>query len=133
MYSLFGRADFSPIRMHFITIMGVINFYITHFEKYNTGVMYLPVAYDYVMCVSILRGLQMEKILTIFLDNYIERLLCIGYDHHYWSIDMDKPIFWNFATTIFRGGPLQLRAINELVRNFCYFFKERNLPLSDHF
>lgn len=33
--------------------MGVVNFYITHFEKYNTGVMYLPVAYDYVMCVSI--------------------------------------------------------------------------------
>uniref|UniRef100_A0A336MIB6 CSON001609 protein n=1 Tax=Culicoides sonorensis TaxID=179676 RepID=A0A336MIB6_CULSO len=50
MYSLFGRVDFSPIRMHFITLMGVVNFYITHFEKYNTGVMYLPIAYDYVMC-----------------------------------------------------------------------------------
>ncbi|XP_063698693.1 ethanolaminephosphotransferase 1 isoform X2 [Culicoides brevitarsis] len=50
MFSLFGRQDFSPIRMHFIVIAGVVNFYITHFEKYNTGIMYLPIAYDYVMC-----------------------------------------------------------------------------------
>lgn len=29
-----------------------LNFYLTHFEKYNTGVMFLPWGYDFVMWVS---------------------------------------------------------------------------------
>jgi len=50
MFSLFGREHLPPIHMFFIIINGTINFFVTHFEKYNTGVMYLPIAYDYVMC-----------------------------------------------------------------------------------
>lgn len=50
MFSLFGRTALPPIHMFFIIINAIINFYLTHFEKYNTGVMFLPIAYDYVMC-----------------------------------------------------------------------------------
>lgn len=39
--------------MHFITWNVFLNFFLTHFEKYNTGVMYLPWAYDFTMWVRI--------------------------------------------------------------------------------
>lgn len=52
MFSIFGSNELSPIRMHFITWNVFLNFYLTHFEKYNTGVLYLPHAYDFTMWVS---------------------------------------------------------------------------------
>lgn len=52
MFSLFGQNALPPLHMYFIIINATVNFYLTHFEKYNTGVMFLPIAYDYVMCVS---------------------------------------------------------------------------------
>lgn len=51
-FSLFGKAELSPLRMHFITWNVFLNFYLTHFEKYNTGVMFLPWAYDFTMWVG---------------------------------------------------------------------------------
>lgn len=51
MFSIFGTNALSPLRMHFITWNVFLNFYLTHFEKYNTGVMYLPWAYDFTMWV----------------------------------------------------------------------------------
>lgn len=52
MFSMFGRIDLSPLHMHFIMWNIFLNFYLTHFEKYNTGVMFLPWAYDFTMWVS---------------------------------------------------------------------------------
>lgn len=52
MFSLFGRIDLSPLHMHFVIWNVFLNFYLTHFEKYNTGVMFLPWAYDFTMWVS---------------------------------------------------------------------------------
>lgn len=55
LYSIFGRDDpFSipPIRMYYICIMVFISFYLAHWEKYNTGVLYLPWSYDFSMMVS---------------------------------------------------------------------------------
>lgn len=49
MFSLFGREDLSTYRMHFIIWLVFTNFYFTHFEKYNTGVMFLPWGYDFTM------------------------------------------------------------------------------------
>lgn len=33
--------------------MVFINFYLAHWEKYNTGVLYLPWSYDFSMVVSL--------------------------------------------------------------------------------
>lgn len=51
MFSIFGTDAISPTRMHFVTWNVFLNFFLTHFEKYNTGVMYLPWAYDFTMWV----------------------------------------------------------------------------------
>jgi len=47
-YSIFGRADYSqnPIHMLFIYWTIYITFYLSHWEKYNTGTLYLPWSYD---------------------------------------------------------------------------------------
>lgn len=47
-YSFFGSADFSfgPHRMLFVLWSVFISFYFTHWEKYNTGILYLPWSYD---------------------------------------------------------------------------------------
>ncbi|EDW63815.1 ethanolaminephosphotransferase 1 [Drosophila virilis] len=48
-FSLFGTADLPPIRMFFVIWNVFLNFYFTHVEKYNTGVMFLPWGYDFTM------------------------------------------------------------------------------------
>lgn len=54
LYSVFGRGESSipPIRMFYVMWMVFFNFYISHWEKYNTGVLYLPWGYDFSMWVS---------------------------------------------------------------------------------
>lgn len=48
LYSTFGRNSFSlpPKRLYFICWNVFFNFYISHVEKYNTGILYLPWSYD---------------------------------------------------------------------------------------
>lgn len=47
-YSMFGRGELSypPIRVLFIFWTIFITFYGSHWEKYNTGILYLPWSYD---------------------------------------------------------------------------------------
>lgn len=52
MFSLFGTDDLPAIRMFFVIWNVFLNFYLTHVEKYNTGVMFLPWGYDFTMWVS---------------------------------------------------------------------------------
>ncbi|KAF7393022.1 hypothetical protein HZH68_010016 [Vespula germanica] len=56
MYSVFGRTDHSvsPLRMYFILWNVFVNFYLSHWEKYNTGVLFLPWGYDASMLATIL-------------------------------------------------------------------------------
>lgn len=45
LYSVFGRGErFSvePARFFYVLLTVLLNFYISHWEKYNTGVLYLP-------------------------------------------------------------------------------------------
>ncbi|XP_013114241.1 ethanolaminephosphotransferase 1 [Stomoxys calcitrans] len=49
MFSLFGTDDLPPYRMFFVIWNVFLNFYLTHVEKYNTGVMFLPWGYDFTM------------------------------------------------------------------------------------
>ncbi|CAB4068545.1 EPT1 [Lepeophtheirus salmonis] len=49
LYALFGNDPISSIstaRMYFALWAVFLNFQISHFEKYNTGIMYLPWGYD---------------------------------------------------------------------------------------
>ncbi|XP_005192134.1 ethanolaminephosphotransferase 1 [Musca domestica] len=49
LYSIFGRSpvySVAPIRMYYVCWMVFFNFYVSHWEKYNTGVLYLPWGYD---------------------------------------------------------------------------------------
>ncbi|KAM3956829.1 ethanolaminephosphotransferase 1 [Aphomia sociella] len=54
LYSIFGRLDYSiaPIRMYYVMWNLLLNFYISHWEKYNTGVLFLPWGYDFSMWAS---------------------------------------------------------------------------------
>ncbi|XP_046738583.1 ethanolaminephosphotransferase 1-like isoform X1 [Diprion similis] len=56
MYSIFGRTDHSvaPLRMYFILWNVFVNFYLSHWEKYNTGVLFLPWGYDASMLATII-------------------------------------------------------------------------------
>lgn len=72
MFSLFGSDAISPIRMFFVVWNVFLNFFLTHFEKYNTGVLFLPWAYDCTMwvrqfllnCLGFLQALHTEISLT---------------------------------------------------------------------
>ncbi|KAM7351846.1 ethanolaminephosphotransferase 1 isoform 2-T2 [Cochliomyia hominivorax] len=49
LYSIFGRSSMysvAPMRMYYVCLMVFFNFYVSHWEKYNTGVLYLPWGYD---------------------------------------------------------------------------------------
>ncbi|XP_077298548.1 ethanolaminephosphotransferase 1 [Arctopsyche grandis] len=54
MYSIFGRHSISPLRMFFLIWNIFVNFFLTHWEKYNTGVLFLPWGYDFTMIGSVL-------------------------------------------------------------------------------
>lgn len=47
-YSIFGRSDYSfpPFRVLFIFWTVFLTFFLSHWEKYNTGILYLPWSYD---------------------------------------------------------------------------------------
>lgn len=67
-YSFFGSSDwsFGPHRMLYVFWAVFFTFYITHWEKYNTGILYLPWSYDvsqiFLFGCSIATYLQSYKI-----------------------------------------------------------------------
>lgn len=57
MFSIFGRSgkySISALRMYFITWNILFNFHLPHWEKYNTGVLFLPWGYDLSMWFTII-------------------------------------------------------------------------------
>ena len=74
-YSIFGRSDYSfgPMRVLFIFWTVFLTFYLSHWEKYNTGVLYLPWSYDITQ-------------ITLF----ICYLLSYRYDYTYWKFREPK-------------------------------------------
>lgn len=54
LYSLFGRgdSDLPPERLYWVMLAVTFMFFLTHWEKYNTGVLYLPWGYDISQVVS---------------------------------------------------------------------------------
>ena len=53
-FSIFGRGDFSVgiDRLFYLLLLTIYMFHITHWEKYNSGVLYLPWSYDISQYVS---------------------------------------------------------------------------------
>ena len=54
-YSVFGRGENSipPDQVFYVLISILLMFFWSHWEKYNTGVLYLPWAYDFSQLVSL--------------------------------------------------------------------------------
>ncbi|XP_075232166.1 ethanolaminephosphotransferase 1-like [Lycorma delicatula] len=79
LYSVFGRTDFSvpPIRYYYICWNVFLTFYLSHWEKYNTGVLYLPWGYDLSML-----GTTGVFLITFFLG------------HEWWKFN----VYNNFST-----------------------------------
>ncbi|VVD00043.1 ethanolaminephosphotransferase 1-like [Leptidea sinapis] len=73
LYSIFGRLDFSiaPIRMFYVMWNLLLNFYLSHWEKYNTGVLFLPWGYDFSMWASTFFFLWTGVKGTAFYKRYI--------------------------------------------------------------
>lgn len=57
MFSVFGCDEvltIGPLRMFYILWNILINFHLSHWEKYNTGVLFLPWGYDLSMWMTII-------------------------------------------------------------------------------
>ncbi|CAG4938657.1 unnamed protein product [Colias eurytheme] len=54
LFSVYGRDEYSlsVFRGYLVVVSVVLNFYVSHWEKYNTGILYLPWGYDLSMWVS---------------------------------------------------------------------------------
>ncbi|KAJ0171567.1 hypothetical protein K1T71_013117 [Dendrolimus kikuchii] len=72
LYSIFGRLDYSipPIRMYYVMWNLLLNFYLSHWEKYNTGVLFLPWGYDFSMWASTVIFLWTGSHGTVFYKKY---------------------------------------------------------------
>jgi len=72
-YSIFGRAEyaFPPIRVQFVFWSVFVTFYLSHWEKYNTGILYLPWSYD------------MTQVAL-----FVMYLLSFWYGHSFWKFDV---------------------------------------------
>uniref|UniRef100_A0A1B6CBA2 Ethanolaminephosphotransferase 1 n=1 Tax=Clastoptera arizonana TaxID=38151 RepID=A0A1B6CBA2_9HEMI len=81
LYSVFGRTDYSvtPFRYYFVCWNVFLTFYTSHWEKYNTGILFLPWGYDLSMLAATL----------VFLITY-----CFG--HEWWKFSVAGNS--NFAT-----------------------------------
>lgn len=72
LYSIFGRLDYSipPVRMYYVMWNLLLNFYLSHWEKYNTGVLFLPWGYDFSMWASTFVFLWTGVRGTVFYKKY---------------------------------------------------------------
>ncbi|XP_037297267.1 ethanolaminephosphotransferase 1 [Manduca sexta] len=73
LYSIFGRLDYSipPIRIYYVMWNLLLNFYLSHWEKYNTGVLFLPWGYDFSMWASTICFVWTGVKGTIFYKKYL--------------------------------------------------------------
>ncbi|XP_031328777.1 ethanolaminephosphotransferase 1-like isoform X2 [Photinus pyralis] len=56
-FSVFGRGEkfsLNSYHMYFLLWNILINFHLCHWEKYNTGVLFLPWGYDITMCITVI-------------------------------------------------------------------------------
>lgn len=142
LYSIFGREDFSvpPFRMYLICWNVFIAFYASHWEKYNTGVLYLPWSYDLsmlgttvVFMITGISGIEFWKVyfyreitlghlveITFYASSFISNLPVVVYN-----------VYYSYKTGTGKNRPL-LEALRPLFPLVTYialcFYWVRNSP-----
>lgn len=124
-YSIFGRADyaFSPFRVQFIFWAVFLSFYFSHWEKYNTGILYLPWAYDITQLILLilyiltgLHGHSMWKfsltIVPLTSGNIFELLTHIG------AFAFSIPVSLYNVYLAYQANTLKQKSFGEALRPF---------------
>ncbi|XP_066143748.1 ethanolaminephosphotransferase 1-like isoform X1 [Euwallacea fornicatus] len=132
MYSIFGRGSHysvPPFRMFFTMCNVLVNFYLSHFEKYNTGVMFLPWGYDFTMCGMIITflitslfgsDLWQYSIFGITNGMFVEGTL------YFFSAITNWPIVLHNIYKSYKDGTGHMRSFPEAIRPLiplilCYY------------
>ncbi|KAI0219463.1 Ethanolaminephosphotransferase 1 [Lamellibrachia satsuma] len=111
-YSIYGRGDFSVgiERLFYLLLLVISMFHITHWEKYNSGVLYLPWSYDisqYGMVIMFVMtyfmGTQVWKFYVPGLTNVISGRL-IEFLLYFGVFFLSVPLsLWNVYESICNG------------------------------
>ena len=123
MVSIFGRGDHSlPLgRIYFVLFGVMLTFLASHWEKYNTGVMYLPWGYDISQiamtagfCVTYFGGYRFWKCTLpgtdIPVSNVFEFIM--AFSVFAWSVPVSV---WNVYVS-YRDGTGKMRSLYENLR-----------------
>ena len=67
LYSVFGRVEhtISPIRLYFCLLNLLFTFLSSHWEKYNTGILFLPWGYDVSQLVGVFKIFSFRRNLFV--------------------------------------------------------------------
>lgn len=84
LYSCFSRVDhtINVWRFYFVLWNILISFYLSHWEKYNTGVLFLPWGYDFGMIVSTTTINGQFDIILHFIYTFFISEFCICLHSH---------------------------------------------------
>ncbi|CAH1126507.1 unnamed protein product [Ceutorhynchus assimilis] len=123
MYSIFGRGarySLRPIRMFFTMWNVLFNFYLSHFEKYNTGVMFLPWGYDFTMCgmivVFFITGVAGSNLWQYSLPGGITNGLIVEVVLYISSTSTNWPMVFSNIYKSYRDKTGHMRTFPEAVR-----------------
>ncbi|KAF7272694.1 ethanolaminephosphotransferase 1-like [Rhynchophorus ferrugineus] len=129
MYSIFGRGpkfSLSPFRMFFLMWNILINFYLSHFEKYNTGVMFLPWGYDFTMWGTIitflLTGIFGHELWYYTFPGGITNGLCVELVLYISALISNVPIVLYNIYKSYRDKTGHMRSFSEAIRPLIPIF-----------
>ncbi|KAK9701843.1 CDP-alcohol phosphatidyltransferase, partial [Popillia japonica] len=83
MFHIFGRSNqnLSSWRLYLVLWNVIVNFHLTHWEKYNTGVLFLPWSYDFSMwsvtIIFLIAGIYGHEVWDFTLPEAIRPLISI--------------------------------------------------------
>ncbi|CAH0581193.1 unnamed protein product [Chrysodeixis includens] len=120
LYSIFGRDEVSTLRFLFLIWNIFFNFYLTHWEKYNTGVMFLPWGYDFTMigsCILLLvTSVFGPKAWHVTLPGGITPGVIFEFVLYFSAmLTSQTVILWNIYKS-YRDGTGKMRPLGEAVR-----------------
>lgn len=134
MFSVFGRTDHSVscLRMYFIMWNVLINFYLSHWEKYNTGVLFLPWGYDAsmlaTMLIYIITSITGHNIWKFTLSNGLTSGNLFEIIIYLSTIVADVPVvLWNIYKWVFRIFLYEMNDCKNyiILLNFCRSYRDK--------
>lgn len=129
-YNTFGRNQdgysISIKEMYFIHINVFLSFYLSHWEKYNTGIMYLPWAYDFSMVggtilytLTSILGYQTWKFL---LPGGVSPGLLLQIMLYFGTFGLSVPVALRNIYLSYRDATGKMRTLSEAIRPLISFF-----------